>query len=181
MIALIVFAGCALAALGAGIAGAVSDYRGMRIPNAYPAVITCLFFPAWGAIWLGGGSEIFSALWVHLAVGAFAFAVTYAMFVARVFGAGDAKLVTAFAFWTGWTGLPAFLFFLTVFGMFLALATLALRRWTPIQSPAPGSWVARAQGGEKVVPYGIAITAGAMVAFHRIGFFDPQVLSSLVR
>lgn len=181
MIALIVFTACVLGALGAGCLAAWSDIRGMRIPNACAATVACLFVPAWLAVWFGGGSGLFASLPAHLLAGLAVFAATYALFALRVFGAGDAKLITAYAFWMGWAGLPPFAFYVAGFGAVLALATLGVGKWKSFAAPSAGGWIARAQAGEKVVPYGIAITAGAFAAFAKLGFFSPHTLSSLLR
>jgi Flp pilus assembly protein protease CpaA len=176
MIALIVFLACVFVAVAAGAMAAWSDWKGMTIPNLYSALIIGAFFPAFIFVkWLGP-SAVFFSLTSHLLAALIVFGVTAVMFAVKAIGAADSKLGTAFAFWVGLKGLPAFLFYMALAGGLLGLTALALRKWKPVKNPPAGSWIARVQAGEGSVPYGIAISLGALASFLYLGYLGVDVL-----
>jgi prepilin peptidase CpaA len=121
----------------------VSDFRGFRIPDRAPLLLLAGFAPAAWAL----GLPLTDMLWnLGCAVAVFAGAV--ALFAARLWGGGDAKLLPAVALWTGLAGLPRLLLVIAVVGGVLALVVLLARR----------AGVEKFAGGH--VPYGIAIAAG---------------------
>ncbi|MBI2236875.1 MAG: prepilin peptidase [Magnetospirillum sp.] len=121
----------------------VSDLRGFRIPDRAPLLLLAGFGPAAWAL----GMPITEALWsLGCAVAVFAGAV--ALFAAKMWGGGDAKLLPAVALWTGLAGLPRLLVVIALAGGALALVVLLARR----------AGVAKFADGH--VPYGIAIAAG---------------------
>ncbi len=171
-----------IVALGFGLASAWSDFKGFTISNAYSIGVILAFVPAFLAVTLlVPESQYFLSWKSHLLAAAAMFALTFVLFTLRMIGAGDSKLATAYALWLGVMGTPAFLFYMTVTGGLLGLATLAMGRWKPFAAPPEGGWIARAQAGEKDVPYGIAIVVGALVAFIQRGYFDPDKLMALVQ
>lgn len=180
MILLIFFLFAVFVALGAGFLAALSDFRGMVIPNALSVVIAAAFFAAYAGLWLSGRDDVFMPLVPHLLSALVVFAVTLAMFMLGGIGAGDSKLASAFAFWTGLEGLMAFLFYMALAGGVLGLVALALRRWKPVRGSREGGWIARVQAGENGVPYGAAIFAGALASFVKLGYLGPEVLSSFL-
>jgi len=133
----------------------VSDLLRFRIPNAIVLAIAVLFLAAAlvapGKIaWLG-----------HLGAGVTVLACTAAMFHFNLMGGGDAKLLAAVAFWTGFATLLPFLVVVSVIGGVLALILLVLRfvckrvpsvNWPRLLSPG------------NPMPYGVAIGGGAAVA-----------------
>jgi prepilin peptidase CpaA len=143
------------------IAGALKDLTSFTIPNgislgliaAFPVVALALGLPL-------------AAIGMSVAVGVVALVLGMAMFAAGWIGGGDAKLFAAAALWLG---LPAALTYLAVTGVAggaLAMALLGLRS-APMRAvmPAGPAWFMRlAEPGENV-PYGVAIAAGALVAF----------------
>lgn len=173
---------CVIVALGFGLASAWSDFRGLIISNAYSIGVLLVFIPAFLAVFFFAPDAGYFASWKsHLVAAAIMFAVTFVLFTTNMIGAGDSKLATAYALWIGVMGLPSFLFYMTLMGGVLGLATLALRRWKPIAAPREGGWVARAQAGASDVPYGIAIVTGAAVAFVQNGYVDPDRLAALIQ
>lgn len=180
MLLLIVFLVCLFVVIGTGFLAGMSDMRGMTIPNVYSVIVIGAFVVCYGVLWAGGRDDVFASLWSHF-LGAFlVFLITLAMFMFKIIGAGDSKFATALAFWTGVKGLVPFMFFMAVAGGVLALAALALQKWTPVKAPDPESWVGRVQAGESKVPYGVAIVFGVFLAFMKIGYFDRDVLASFV-
>ena len=176
MIFLIVYLFTVMAAMGLGLLAGWSDYKGMTIPNYIALLVPCLFAVSYTALHFGE-VEIFQGIEKHLIAGGVTFVVTFIMFIAKMIGGGDSKLATAFAFWVGTKGLPVFLFYMALMGALLGLAAIILKKRKPVKEPPEGSWVARVQAGESVVPYGIPIAIGAIVAFLQLGFFSPTNLS----
>lgn len=180
MILLTMFLAFIFIALGAGYLAAVSDLRGMVIPNALSIVVIFTFFIAYGVLWLFGRDDVFGPLMSHILSAGVVFAVTLVMFALKALGAGDSKLGTAFALWVGLKGLVPFLFYMTLVGGALALIALMLRKWRFFKELKEGTWVARVQSGEGVVPYGVAIFCGVLASFIKLGYFSPEVLSSFL-
>lgn len=172
---------CVIIALGFGLAAAYSDYKGMTIPNLYPGLIVVAFIPAFFTVqFFAPESQYFSSWVSHLVSLFIIFAITYALFAVKAFGGGDAKLCSAYALWVGVQGLAPFLFFMGLVGGLLGLLTLFLGKHKPIDKPPEGSWIAKAQGGVKEVPYGIAITFGAFISFFYTGYMTPEGILSLI-
>ncbi len=175
---LIVF--CMLVAIGFGIASAISDFRSMTIPNLYAGCIVLAFIPAYAAdAFSGNGMEFFASWKSHLIAAAVVFAITFVLFSVRVIGAGDSKLCSAFALWVATPGLAAFLFYMSIFGALLGLATKLLNKRKLVANPKEGGWIAKSQNGEQGVPYGIAILFGVIIAFYQLGYFSPEKLAIL--
>jgi prepilin peptidase CpaA len=103
----------------------------------------------------GGGDGLVSAL-EALAV---AFAVTVALYLFKVVGAGDSKLFAAAALFVGLQQLPAFALATVLFGGVIAvisLATRPTRALVMIQMGGKGDY-------GRGIPYGVAIAFGAIV------------------
>lgn len=180
MLALILFLACLFSALAAGFMASVSDLRGLIIPNIYSVIVGASFFAAYTVLWLTGNHHVLGGFYSHLIAAFVIFAITAAMFATNVLGAADSKLATVYALWVGLRGLIPFLFYMSLCGGLLGLAALVAQRWKPFAAPKEGSWIARVQGGESKVPYGIAIVFGALVSFVKLGYVDPQALSSFL-
>ena len=177
MVLLIVFLTGACAALGLCLLAAYADWRHMMIENSYAILIAASFFIVYGALFAFGAAQIFAPLWVHIVSGLLMFLITFAMFAFGILGGADSKLATAIAFWIGLKGLPVFLVVMTVIGGALGIGALLLARYPVFQGASEGSWIARTQGGERNVPYAIAIAGGACVAFTHLGYLNLQQLS----
>ncbi len=176
---LVVF--CLLVAIGFGAASAISDFKSMTIPNVYALGIVLAFIPAFAAdaFLAPDGVVFFSVLKSHIAAAVVVFIITFILFSARVIGAGDSKLCSAFALWVGLQGLAAFLFYMAIVGALLGIATKIMIHKKLVEAPASGSWIEKAQSGQAGVPYGIAILLGALVAFYQLGYFSPEKLALL--
>jgi len=180
MLYLIVFVFCVAVALGTGVLACISDFKGLTIPNLYPALVVGTFVPAAGVVYLSGSSIMGPPL-MHLAVAGGVFFLTFILFAVKAFGGGDSKLLTAYALWAGPAGFVQLLFYMAVSGGLLGLVTILIMKKKPFKDPKEGSWIARVQAEESRVPYGIPIVIGAFVAFLQAGFFDPGDLGSFVR
>jgi prepilin peptidase CpaA len=171
---------CVLVALGFSLASAISDFKSMTIPNIYAAGILLAFIPAYAADALTGeGLEYFSAWSSHLMAAGLIFVITFVLFFLKVMGAGDSKLCSAVALWTGLSGLAPYLFYMALAGALLGLFTKLLNKKTIFSGMPEGSWIGKAQSGQMGVPYGIAIFVGAAIAFWQLGYFSPEKLSLL--
>ncbi len=169
-----------LVAIGFGMASAISDFRSMTIPNIYAGGIVLAFIPAFAAdMFSGEGMEFFYAWQSHVIAAVAVFALTFVLFMARVIGAGDSKLCSAFALWVGLPGLASFLFYMAITGALLGIATKMMNSRQIVAAPKEGSWIAQSQAGRLGVPYGIAICVGAIVAFYQLGYFSPEKLALL--
>ncbi len=169
-----------LVAIGFALASAISDFRSMTIPNIYSGLIVVAFIPAFAAdMFTGDGMEYFAAWNSHLLSAVIVFAITFVLFVLKIMGAGDSKLCSALALWTGLVGLPTFLFYMAVSGAFLGLATKLMNKKTFFAAPLAGGWIDQSQKGHMGVPYGIAICLGAIIAFYQLGYFSPEKIALL--
>lgn len=163
---------------GAGLLGAVAglawacktDFMTMTIPNRVTLVIAGAFVPAYLGAHLTG-LPVFQGPLVHLAALGLMLGLTFVMFMLRVWGAGDSKLASAVALWIGLKGFMVFMLGMAIAGLVLIAVVYGIRA-LPLHGRFPaGSWPARLYDGEKNLPYGIAIVAGAMIAMTAQGCF----------
>lgn len=170
-----------LAALGLGLASAWSDFKGFTIPNVYSLGVVLSFVLAFACVSvLSPETGYFSTWQSHLMAGVGTFAVTLILFAVGIIGAGDSKLMSAFALWVGLQNIMGFLFYMAVLGGILGIFTLIMKKKAVFPNAKAGSWIERAQSGESAVPYGIAIAFGAIVGFYHAGYCDWAHLSSLI-
>jgi len=134
----------------------ITDLRELRVPNWVPLSIAGLFL-------FQSVTEGASGLPMHLLIAAAVLVAGFAMFVAGVFGGGDAKLLSALALWMGPTNLVAFVLLTTLFGGATAVVLVGLKKLL-IFNPAlenhaaiarPLAW-ARAGRMPYAVPIGLA-------------------------
>ena len=180
MFLLILFLMCLFVAMGAGVMASLSDYRGMVIPNSYSVIVIAAFVAAYALLWLFKHEGIFYGFGSHLLAALLIFGITAGLFALHAIGAADSKLASAFAFWMGLPGLISFVFYTSLVGGILALGAIAIGKWKPFKAPKAGSWLARVQAGESKVPYGIAISAGALASFVKLGYFDIETLRAFL-
>lgn len=173
MIGLLVFLFGVFVTLGMCGLAAKSDYKGFKIPNMISLVIICAFAATYGVLTLTEQREIFfRPIGMHLGAAFLVLMMTTALYAMKKLGAGDSKFATAVALWVGLNGLVPFLFYMSLAGGVIAVASLYLQKKKPFPSPAEGSWVDVVQKGGGNVPYGIAIAVGALVSFIYLGFFS---------
>ncbi len=134
----------------------VTDLRDLRVPNWVPLAIAGLFLLH--SLYQGA-----SDLPLHLLVGAAVLVAGFGLFVAGVFGGGDAKFVAALALWMGPGDLGPFVLLTTLLGGVTAVALVGLKKLL-IFNPAlenhsaiakPLAW-ARAGKMPYAVPMGLA-------------------------
>ncbi len=155
---------CLLIACGLFAAAAVSDFRSWKIPNTLVLALVALYaVMRVGRLLLEPGLGVFSmaGLYGDLAAAGLLFVLGVALWIARMFGAGDAKLFFPIGLYIGWVGLMPFAIFLLVFGI---LALVLLKMPVPLQLQA--SMVAIRLDEirkSRKVPYGVIMVASTFV------------------
>ncbi len=154
--ALLLFAFPALAVLAAA-----RDATSYTIPNWISLALTGTFLAAGLACGLAP-----AAIGSHALVGVVALVIGMGMFAAGWLGGGDVKFFAATALWLGWPLVTQLLLVTAVAGGLLT-GLLLLLRSAPVRARAAQgpAWVARLATPGESVPYGLAIAAGALLAF----------------
>jgi len=143
-------------ALTAGL----KDLTSFTIPNWISVALVALFFPT--ALVVGLPLAQVAA---HVGVGLLALFIGVGMFALRWIGGGDAKLMAAACLWLGVSGSGMFLLWTGVAGGLFCLALLFARfHARPYVHAAPG-WVSQLMEPRGDIPYGVAIAAGALLAY----------------
>lgn len=138
---------------------AMHDATSFKIPNRYVAVLLAGWLPM---VWLTDMS--WQVAGVSAAMAGLILLVGFALFALGLLGAGDVKLLAATALWVAPAQMPTFLLATTFLGGVLSLVLLRLR-----SMPLPGfamqaGWLVQLHERERVMPYGVAIAGGAMIA-----------------
>ena len=148
------FAGCCLAA-------AISDARTLRIPNSLSIAVVALF----GVHALVSLTPAQTG--VALALAGLTLVGGFAAYAHGVLGGGDAKLLAASM---AWAGAPYAVEFFIVTGLAGGAVALALR--SPATAGAAGAlrrgWPGSASEQHAAMPYGVAITAGALAVVFEL-------------
>ncbi len=154
------------------IVAGLKDITSMTIPNWISAALVIAFFPAALAVGLPPLTIL-----LHVGVGIAALVIVMALFALRVFGGGDAKLLAATCLWMGLTGSGPFVLWTAVIGGLLGLVLILARRHAqPLVIAAP-NWVGTLMEPKGDIPYGVAIAAGALMAYPT----SPLVVAFLAR
>lgn len=139
---------------------ALKDATSLTIPNRLTLALAAAFLPAAlaaGLPWQG---------WtLALAAGSGALLVGMALFAFRMVGGGDAKLFAACGLWLGLSASAPFLLWTGMAGGVLAAGLLIGRNLAGHYPGFGPTWVQRLLTRGEGVPYGVAIAAGALIAF----------------
>ena len=138
---------------------AVHDVTSFKIPNRYVLFLMASWPVA--VVLAGAGMDVATG---GLLVGAALLLGGFCLFAAGLLGAGDAKLIAASGLWIGPQAILPFVLYTTLFGAALGLLLLALRAVPLPVTAARIGWVARLHERQRVMPYGVAIAAGGMLA-----------------
>ncbi|MBM3491016.1 MAG: peptidase [Alphaproteobacteria bacterium] len=130
----------------------VSDARRFELPNSLSLVLLAGFI-AMAAVEPLAWRQIG---W-HLATGTAVFAIGVALFIARLFGGGDTKLLAAIAVWLGPQRFFLFLLLMSLAGGALALALLLFRRLPLPAFFSRWQWLKQMHARTGEVPYGVAM------------------------
>jgi prepilin peptidase CpaA len=156
-----------LAALGVFpvlmITAALCDIATMTIPNRISLVLVPAFFAA--ALLARLSPE---AMAWHAGVGVAALIVMAGCFAMGWVGGGDAKLLAAASLWAGPGATFSLVAATAVAGGALALGLLLARELPWLYGRGP-QWLRRLLTRNGAIPYGVAIAAGALVAFPASG------------
>ncbi len=146
------------------IVAALRDLTTMTIPNWISGLLIIGFFPT---AFMVGLAPMTVA--VHVGVALAALLAGMGMFAAGWIGGGDAKLMAAACLWLGLSGSGMFLLGTGVAGGALCMVLISARaQLQPYMSGAPG-WVLHLMEPKGDIPYGVAIAAGALLAFPASG------------
>ena len=152
---------------------ALNDLVRFEIPNAIPIAIAVFFIPT--ALLLDWEM---TAILKHLAVGGGTLVLGFLLFMWGYFGGGDAKLLAAINIWTGPDAMYAYFFFVAIAGGIFALMLLGFRRLALPNFLHQIAWVERLHSGGKHIPYGVAISSGAVAILNQIPSFELLFLVS---
>ena len=142
------------------IVGGLTDLTTMKIPNWISLALLIGFLPAALSVGLP-----LTTIAVHLGVAVVAFLVGMALFALKWLGGGDCKIMAAACLWLGLQGSGMFLLYTGLMGGLFCLALLFARFHSrPYLAGAPG-WVTSLMEPRGPIPYGVAICAGALMAY----------------
>lgn len=142
------------------VLAAVRDLTTMTIPNWMSLVLIAVFVPAALAAGLG-----WPVMLAHLGVGLGALVVGMGLFALRVIGGGDAKLMAALSLWMGPDAILIFILWTALIGGLFSLVLILARARFAAFAPSLPRWAGRLLQPKGDIPYGVAIAAGALVAW----------------
>lgn len=141
---------------------AMHDATSFKIPNRYVAVLLA----GWPVMMLMTGTSLPEA-GMSAAFGGIVLASGFALFAFGLLGAGDVKLLAATTLWVPPAQMAAFVLATAALGGLLGLFLLKLRAG-PLPAMAYGApWLVQLHERDRVMPYGVAIAGGGMVALAR--------------
>lgn len=142
------------------ILAALRDLTTMTIPNWMSLVLLAAFVPAAFLAGLGWQDML-----LHLAVGVAALLAGMGLFAFRVLGGGDAKLLAVLCLWMGPQSVLTFILWTALVGGLFSLGLLMARQHLAPLAHAGPVWTARLLEPKGDIPYGVAIAAGALLAW----------------
>lgn len=142
-----------------------------------PVIAIGGFCVAYIAAYFGLEVSIFGDISSHLLAASIIFVVTAILFVLKVFGAGDAKMASAYALWLPLASLPTYLVVMTLVGGVLGLLALLVKK-SPLKSNLGSAWIETLQKGGSAVPYGIAIAVSFIFVICENKYLSLDVLKS---
>ena len=107
----------------------------------------------------------------HIVAGGATLVLGFLLFLRGYIGGGDAKLLAAISIWTGFDGLYAYFLFVAIAGGILALLLLGFRWFRLPNLFQRIAWLERLHSEKKHIPYGIAISSGAVIALSQTPSF----------
>lgn len=145
---------------------AISDLMTMTIPNRVSLLLALTFLLAAPVAGLS-----LADVTMHLAAGAAVFAICFGLFAANVMGGGDAKLLTAAAFWFGLNqSLVLFLVYVGFLGGAITLLVLFIRARAD-HALALGIRLPASLSSAKKIPYGLAIGLAGFLSWPESPLF----------
>jgi prepilin peptidase CpaA len=150
---------------------AIGDVRSFRITNKLNLCIAAAFLAF--AIPMGMG-------WLdivgHMKVALVTIVITMSMFLAGVFGGGDAKMTGAVALWLGPSAMIPFIYYTALSGGVLVLILILGRKLAKRHGlPRSPKWARRMMRKHSAVPYGVALGLGALIAVPQAVWFPDHL------
>ena len=139
---------------------AASDLFTMTISNRVSLALIAGFF----VLAFAGGMAPYEML-SHVGAGVLLLVVAFGCFAMGWMGGGDAKVAASVALGFGFAQLMDFLLYASLFGGALTLLLLQFRQWPLPYGLAGQAWLARLHDKESGIPYGIALTLGALMVY----------------
>jgi prepilin peptidase CpaA len=139
---------------------ASSDLLTMTISNRVSLLLVAGFI----VLALACGMSLHEVSW-HFVAAFSVLIVTYGFFTQGWIGGGDAKLAAATALWLGFDNLLDYFTYASLLGGALTLGLLQLRKLPLPAVIARHAWVERLHDQESGVPYGIALSAAALLVY----------------
>lgn len=146
---------------------AATDLYEFKIPNWVSVVLVGAFFLACVAL-----NAPLRFVVEGLLLGACALAIGFALFVKRIVGGGDAKLLAAATPWIGLAGAMNFLTNMAFAGALLAIALIIFRKTPHLPIYAHAPWIVRLHQKPRDIPYAVAIAAGGLLSFQQTQLFQ---------
>ena len=138
------------------VAAALWDAITLTIPNYLVLAVLALYVVRWTVTF------DLSDILFDLLAAVIVFAAGFVLFAVGGLGGGDAKLAPGAVLWVGYDGLLEFVFAMTLAGGVLAIVLLLLRSGLRAAS-VPQERLPMVLQRASPVPYGIAISAGAIL------------------
>jgi prepilin peptidase CpaA len=154
---------------------AASDLFTMKISNRVSLMLALGFL----ALAIASGMGAYDIL-MHVAAGATVLVVAFGCFAMGWVGGGDAKVAAAAALWFGFAHLMNYLLYASLFGGALTLLLLQFRQWPLPVLFAGQPWLARLHDKQTGIPYGIALTIGALMIYPETQWMKAVDLSHFV-
>ena len=151
------------------IAAALNDIRTFKIPNILSVILIAGF--AFAALIT---AMDLASLGNHVLTSVIVLIVGFCLNQAGIFGAGDAKILTAIALWFGWPSFLPCLVYIAFFGGVLSVVIWGgrlLARTFPAASLKIPALATLAATKNLKAPYGVAICVGTLVAFDESPLF----------
>jgi prepilin peptidase CpaA len=142
------------------IMAAVLDVHSYRIPNWLNGLTALVFLPV--ALWAG---MAWSDIGMHYLAGVLLLLTGYLFFTLGIFGGGDAKLIAACGVWFGTQDAGLFLHAAVMCGGVLAIVMLGWTLAKYIIQLDFGDFLPSIRKVMPQMPYGVALAAGAIIAF----------------
>jgi prepilin peptidase CpaA len=142
------------------IAAAVTDVRAYRIPNWLSGLTAALFFP----VAMIAGFSMYDLL-MHASAGLLLLVICFVLFQFGIMGGGDAKLIAAAGLWFGLSDSGYFIQVTAMCGGALALAMMVWSIFKYAVQLDLGDLIPAIRKVSPKLPYGIALAAGAIIAY----------------
>jgi prepilin peptidase CpaA len=153
------------------IAAAVWDLASFTIPNFLILALLSLFILFAGAAGMSGAGLSWSQAGLHLLAGTIGLAIGMVLFAAGLIGGGDAKLFAVAALWLGINTLFEYTLMASILGGLLTLGLLFMRRLAFPSALMKYEWFARLTDRKAGIPYGVALSAAALLVLPKTELF----------